>query len=678
MRVVWRVAVCLALFTGCITSLLPAQSLVDSLDAHSRALIGKKLQLGIDDSRALGIDDILRGDLTFQPNESDAPTFNALRGALWLKFSLSDDVPPHRFLEFFYPLLDSVEIFGIAKSSSGKDSAVHRKLIGSMIAFSQRDLQHSTLLFDLPSDIKDYYARITSTYSMQIIPRVMDDGVFHAYSTTRSLLQGLYFGFVVMIIGYSFFLWVGTKDEIYLYYILHVFANGLLLAHMNGYTNRFLWGETPQINLLEPSIFGLAIFSTIFSIKFLRTKETAPKLHRWLLAAVWLNAMVFPLNLLGLNFWANQLVQVVALFGCGAMLTAGVALYKKGYQPARFFVISWCVFLVGVFLTVFDRVGVVPHSNWTYHASQVGSALDIILLSLALADRINVLQQEKEQAQKQLLKEIEEREALARKQNELLEEKVRERTEQILLQNKLLEQRKRQLEELIRTKDKLFGVIGHDLRNPISGIWQLSEFLQTSAQLPDSQKPTIQMIAKTSQETLKLVEDILVWSRNLTSTSQSKAASANLSRIAEANVALLSAAAAQKGIALKTNLASNLMLSVDENMVGAVIRNLLSNAIKFTPKGGTIEVEARRDDGDIVFQVKDTGIGMSEEMLQRIRQEKSLPTTLGTEGEKGTGLGLLFCRDFVEHFGGEFEVESELGKGSAFRIIFPAETLQIT
>lgn len=675
---VWRIAAILLMLNELSASVLLAQSLVDEHDASLHALIGKKVQLYIDEPRSLSIDDVLHGTVPFQPSTTDAPTFNALRGAVWLKFSLSDDVPPHRILEFFYPLLDSVEVFGIVKTNSGKDSVAYHKLIGSMIVFSQREIQYSTLLFNLPSDLKDYYARITSTYSMQIIPRVMNDSVFHAYSTTRSLLHGLYFGFVVMIIGYSFFLWVGTKDSIYLYYILHVLATGLLLAHMNGYTNQLFWGGTPQINLLEPSIFGLAIFSTIFSIKFLRTKDTAPKLHRWLLAAVWLNALVFPLNLLGLNFWANQLVQAAALFGCSTMLTAGIVLYRQGYQPARFFVISWCVFLVGVFLTVFDRMGLVPHSNWTYHASQVGSALDIILLSLALADRINLLQQEKERAQKQLLKEIEAREALTRRQNELLEEKVKMRTEQILLQNKLLEQRKRQLEELIRTKDKLFSVIGHDLRNPISGIWQLSEFLGTSEQLTDSQKSTMRMITKTSQEALKLVEDILTWSRTLSISGASKKSSSNLSRVAEATAALLSAAATQKGIVIKTELAPDLILSIDENMVSTVIRNLISNAIKFTPKGGTIEVQTKYSGGNVVLQIKDTGIGMSEDMLQRIKQEKALPTTPGTEGEMGTGLGLLVCRDFVEHFGGEFEVDSELGKGSTFRIVFPAEVLLIT
>ncbi len=657
-----------------------AHPAVDSYDASSRMIIGKKTSVFVDDSRRLNIQDVLSDSVQrlFVKSTAEAPTFNGMRGAVWLKFTIEDVGKSHRILEFFYPLLDSVEVFGLRKTSNGTDAVIYRKLIGSMIPFSERDIKYSTLLFDLPSDADVYYVRIVSTYSMQIIPVVMTDAAFHLYSPTRSLLHGLYFGFVMMIIAYSFFLWVGTKDALYLYYILHVLANGLLLAHMNGFTNRFLWGEFPQVNLFEPSIFGLAIFSTVFSIQFLKTRDAAPKIHRWLLAAVWLNLLVFPLNLAGLNFWANQLVQVVALFGCGTMLAAGIALYKQGYQPARFFVVSWCVFLVGVCLTVLDRVGAIPHSVWTYHASQVGSALDIMLLSLALADRINVLRAEKDAAQAEALKAIEEREALTRHQNELLEEKVRLRTEQILMQNKLLEQRKTQLEELIKTKDRLFSVIGHDLRNPISGIWQLSEFLEASPKFPADEKSTLTTITKTSKQTLELVEDILSWSRNLPFSGDEQRQLVDLAQLAQLAMTLLSSSAQRKTITLNATALEPALIEADENMISAVIRNLISNAIKFTPAGGMVSVQTKVEGNVAMFEVKDTGVGMSEETVQKIISAKSLASTLGTAGEKGTGMGLLFCKDFIEHFGGNFLVDSTLGKGSTFRVAFPAATLRAT
>ncbi len=654
-----------------------ARPSANSLDGASRVFIGKKTSVFVDDSRRLNIQDVLSDSVQhlFVKSDTDAPTFNGMRGAVWLNFTLESG-STHRILEFFYPLLDSVEVFGFKKTLAGTDSLAYRKLIGSMIPFSDRDITYSTLLFDLPNDADTYYVRIVSTYSMQIIPVLMTDAGFHLYGPMRSFLHGLYFGFVFMIIAYSFFLWVGTKDALYLYYILHVLANGLLLAHMNGFTNRFLWGAFPHINLLEPSIFGLAIFSTVFSIQFLRTKDSAPKIHRWLLAAVWLNLLVFPLNLAGLHFWANQLVQVVALFGCGTMLAAGITLYKQGYEPARFFVVSWCIFLVGVCLTVFDRVGAIPHSIWTYHASQVGSALDIMLLSLALADRINVLRAEKDTAQAEALKAIEEREALTRLQNELLEETVKKRTEQILLQNKLLEQRKAQLEELIKTKDRLFSVIGHDLRNPISGIWQLSEFLESSTAFPATEKSTLTTITKTSKQTLELVEDILSWSRNLPLSGEGQRQLVDLAQLAQLSVNLLSSSAQRKAITLNATALEPALIEADENMISAVMRNLISNAIKFTPEGGTVSVQTKVEGKMAVFEVTDTGIGMSEETVQKIISAKSLPSTLGTAGEKGTGLGLLFCKDFIEHFGGNFLVESTLGKGSTFRVIFPAVTLQ--
>jgi signal transduction histidine kinase len=147
--------------------------------------------------------------------------------------------------------------------------------------------------------------------------------------------------------------------------------------------------------------------------------------------------------------------------------------------------------------------------------------------------------------------------------------------------------------------------------------------------------------------------------------------SINLKEILVEEFSLLEDMAGRKNIELKSYLTDNLLISADRNMIKTIFRNLISNAIKFTHKNGKVEVKAVQDNRHVEISVSDSGIGITGETKAKLFRIDGDLTTKGTEDEKGTGLGLFLCNEFVEKHGGKIWVESESGKGSTFKFILP-------
>jgi signal transduction histidine kinase len=144
-----------------------------------------------------------------------------------------------------------------------------------------------------------------------------------------------------------------------------------------------------------------------------------------------------------------------------------------------------------------------------------------------------------------------------------------------------------------------------------------------------------------------------------------------LGNLIKQEFSVLENSALQKNISLISGFTENIILVADENMLSTTLRNLFSNAIKFTPNNGKVTVMAKVEDGQVEISVSDTGIGMEAQTIQRLFNIETSFTTRGTQNEKGTGLGLLLCKEFIEKHGGKITVKSEPGVGSTFQFILP-------
>ncbi|MCK9211773.1 MAG: PAS domain S-box protein [Ignavibacteriaceae bacterium] len=231
-----------------------------------------------------------------------------------------------------------------------------------------------------------------------------------------------------------------------------------------------------------------------------------------------------------------------------------------------------------------------------------------------------------------------------------------------------------QLKELNASKDKLFSIIAHDLRSPFHALLGLSELLAT--EIDDFSKEEIQKFSREMNTSLnnqyKLLENLLEWSRLQTGRMQYAPEKINLLEKVNDVIALLAGNAFKKNIIVANLVLPTAFLWADANMLQSILQNLLANAIKFTRSGGQIQVLARKAEDEMMkIFIKDTGVGISEENLLKIFRTDSTATTTGTENEKGTGLGLLLCKEMIERHGGTISVESDLEKGTTFSFTLP-------
>ena len=236
-----------------------------------------------------------------------------------------------------------------------------------------------------------------------------------------------------------------------------------------------------------------------------------------------------------------------------------------------------------------------------------------------------------------------------------------------------LQEYSEQLKELVATKDKFFSIIAHDLKSPFNSILGLSEIIKSDAKHLDI--ATIEQYAgiihSTSTNTFKLLENLLDWARIQQSQMPFHPVSLILKAIADEVIELMIEKANSKMIAIINFIPDNLILMADKNMIRTILRNLLSNALKFTSVNGKVELKALRTDNSVTISVKDTGTGIKEEDINKIFKIGSSFSKRGTENEKGTGLGLLLCKEFVEKHDGKIWVESEEGNGSEFKFSIP-------
>jgi len=229
------------------------------------------------------------------------------------------------------------------------------------------------------------------------------------------------------------------------------------------------------------------------------------------------------------------------------------------------------------------------------------------------------------------------------------------------------------LKELNATKDKFFSIIAHDLKNPFNTILGLSEILRD--EVKDLDAGTIakyaDVINTSATHTFELLVNLLDWSRMQQGKIPFEPKAIFINQLVSNEIEGLSANAHQKEIRLTAKLPVNIILTIDENMIRTVLRNLISNAIKFTSKHGMVEVSALEQEGQVIITVSDSGVGMKAETIEKLFKIETSFTTRGTENEKGTGLGLLLCKEFIDKHGGSIRVESEEGKGCAFSVAIP-------
>ena len=234
-----------------------------------------------------------------------------------------------------------------------------------------------------------------------------------------------------------------------------------------------------------------------------------------------------------------------------------------------------------------------------------------------------------------------------------------------------IEEQNKELEKLNAVKDKMFSLVAHEMRSPINSLKGLLSLVDEKAIDEGKFQSFSKSLTLQLSSTSEMLDGLLVWAKSQLKGLEPKFEVVPLKPIADRVQEVLCERAQQKGIELTCQCDASLVARVDPAMFELVIRNLVANAIKFTPTGGEVAVNLQEDGDDITVEVRDTGVGMSDDKVKELFKTKAANSSAGTNSEAGFGLGLLMCRDFVRFHDGHISVDSELGQGSTFMVNLP-------
>lgn len=646
-------------------------------ESNGRYPLGLALEYLEDVTGHLTIEDVSQPATQdqFTLSRDDVPNFGFTTSAYWARVRLRNGATGRSqwLLEIGNPFTDRIDIY--TPQSNGRWE--HRQA-GDLLPFHARELAHPNFIVHVPlapGAEQTIYLRFQNKGRLALNLTLWDVETFALHQRKQQIGIGLFYGAALIMLVYNLLLCGVLRDRMYAHFSLLIASVGLMLLNSDGLAYQYLWPNQPWWNDVSLNTFvGISgIIAISFSDHFLQLRIRRLWLHRIALGtiAVWglvtlgfflTRHPVFPQIIVGLN-----LPAVILLIG------AGVSVWRQGYRPARYYLLSWGIFFSGVFLEVLGMVGIIPITLVDGKGIRGGLALALALLSLALADRINLLKQEKADVQAETLRLLQDHERLVEEQNVLLEHNVTERTAELRQSHLTLEQKNAQLHAALASKDKFFAIIAQDLQTPLTGLLELTKFVPEH--IGEFSPAEIQEIAgklRGSLENLhELLKNLFTWSGLQRGTLKAQPQAVDLHTIIGRNLTLFIPAAEHKQVMLRSQVEPETMVYADPDMVYAIFRNLISNAIKFTFPGDKVTITAIHQDHMIEVAIADTGVGISPENLGKLFREDVTFQTPGTEGEEGTGLGLLLCKSLVERLGGGIWGESEEDAGTTFHFTMP-------
>ncbi len=640
----------------------------NSIELHD---IGKQTYYLEDASLKLSINEIIHPslDIKFKAYPEETLNFSSTASAYWIKFRITKTIPGNFYLNVGSAYIDVISLYELDK----ENNLISARHTGDDLPFNTREIAVGNYLFALNFEVgttRTFYLKVKSDQPLFFPLRIGTLSQFVAYEHDLDFLQGIYFGFMLLIFLYNLFLYFSTKEKIYLYYIAYLFSMTWFMASVFGYFFEYFWPNRPFINQIVVISSGLTmITATLFTQKFLNTKQSSLRMHKGSIVFLIVGFLVCTLVLLGYKIEGLKLAQGGLLIMAIYFLILGIRFKLKGYRPAKYYLFAWGALIIGICFAILESLNltfVMPYLN----AMQIGSAMEVLLLSFALGDRINMYKKEKEKAQSDALLVAKENENLIKEQNVILEKKVQERTTEVAIQNQ-------ELINLNKEKDMLVNIVAHDLRTPLSQIKGLIQLLDIpTMKLTDDQETFLTEIDNSADRLTEMISRIL--NIHALETKQIKLINQiiNLNEVVAYVVQCFHVTATTKNIKIIIEAErDNHFIEVDKNYLIQILENLLSNAIKFSEKGSKVILTIKSNNKKTFVVVQDYGPGISKKDQKKLFGRFQKLSAKPTAGESSIGLGLSIVKKYIEAMNGQIHCESQLGIGSKFVITFDTKHL---
>jgi PAS domain S-box-containing protein len=774
----------LALFTGAAA----AEPLDVSNDLRELNLT-QHTEIFADKTAKLTYADVTSGEAA---SRFATPSTASIRGgyttaALWLKIHLRNpsSMAFSGYIEFPMAWIDGIDLY--EKTVGG---VAHRHY-GVSLPYSQREVDtpaHFIPLSIPPGETVEIAVRLECQDGLTFAPYLHGHSSGEARIIFNTTFNAIIIGAMLVMALYNLFIFFSLRDMNYLAYVAYLFGIMLFCGIYYGFDYQFFWPESPHFNkqMGVASTCLAMLMSIAFSRGFLHTRQNLPKTD------VLLRVLIFFIILAIVggfspipHFYASNFTTVVGgVYGITLMAVSFLALRKK-IPAAGFYVLAWMFGIIGSVAASMMVQGYADYSHWFHELSGITFMLDMAILSLALADRINHSRREKEEAQRRALEHEKWALEVMQRAKEKLEEKVLERTAElsesenrfrqlteggfegvVIHENGAIKDYNRQIceltgyapEELIdksifsfispesrqkvalasesgseeplemqvmrkdgtlvatevrgksittggrtqrivavrditehklaereiisakemaenatKLKDKFVSLVSHDLRSPMATAMGLLGLVERDGNQKLDEAKRAEMISKARKSLgglVEMIDQLLDLSRLQTGNMSVVKRIIDVRQVVALSLERCAPSAEKKGVRLVNETPANMKVLADNALVGEVLNNLVSNAVKFCRAGDSIIIGSA---DSLTITVKDTGAGIPTKTLPDLFKPEVKTSTIGTDGEKGTGLGLPYCKEIMAAHNGDLTVESVEGKGTVFFMKFPAK-----
>lgn len=574
-------------------------------------------------------------------NRQTTPNFAFSNSVYWLRITLDSKLkkPKTWLFEVAFALTDYIDYYLIHDGN-----IINVIKTGDRTPFSSRQLEHRNFLFQLtiaPEESRQIYLRLKSHDGLhEPCPVILwDQPSFSHANGLRNLGSGLYFGIMLAMVMYNLFIFLSVRDKTYAYYVIYIAGFMFWLAAYSGYSFQYLWPDSTvwssQVIIVSSS------FWAVFTVQFIRSFLDTGRLVPWFdkLAQIVIGCLLFNIILSFAGGYALGITLLISLgipMSIAALITGAICL-RAGFRPARFFMLAWTTLLLSTVVFVLKIAGILPAVFLVEKSIQIGSAIEVVLLSLALADRINELKKDKLLAQEDAIKSF---------------------------------------ESNLKLKNDFITSISHELRTPMNAVIGGLELAHCRAQ--EQLKMPLEIIQTGASDMMSLVDDILIHTEIQSGRLRVQSDPVNIRSILRTLRDSYIPMCKEKGLTLDWQIDTTLpeTITTDQAKLVTILSKLLDNAVKFTERG-TVSLKAAfaPSTPSCWFSciVTDTGIGIDQEKQQTIfepftQSEGGLQRPYG-----GLGIGLSICRKLVEALNGRLRLTSSVGKGSTFTVTIPIE-----
>ncbi|QNK64465.1 sensor histidine kinase [Pedobacter sp. PAMC26386] len=619
--------------------------------------LGRSIDYFVDPGGQLTIDQVVKKGVQGQFLKASADILNLgnTKSAFWIKVSYFNKTHHKAYLVLDIASIEDVTFY--SPVGPGQFVKIHT---GSLVPANAKVIHANNYIFTLPESlynigIQTIYLRL-KTNNILLVPLkiAVSERLIEGINLTERL-ESVYIGILSALFFFNLSVFIRSKDRTYFYYSVYILSLFVYMVfYFRGYAYylgddfRIFINTYPHIFLALGSIAGIA-----FSSSFLNLSILIPQSKRviQLLIACWIfTALVC---LFGYKSYSSALVQILTATTSVVVWLLGMIAFLRGYRPALYYVIAWLFVCLTSVWVVLSLSNVFVYREIIITIAPLGFIFELLLLSLALGDRLKDLNAGTLVIQSDKLRIQEENIYLIRTQNERLEKIVESRTT-------VLRKIVRSLEEANADKSRLFSIIAHDLRSPFNSLTSLYSLNDLDLLSLDEVKMLLNESRKSFDHIHNTLNNLLYWAQ-----SQLKGISTVPSRFSM-RILINDLMQVYQPLLVRKNIKAKLVITdgadvyADLNQIKLVVRNLLDNAIKFTPLNRSIHLKIWGDENFIYADVCNPVAG--DLNIDQLAKDTNMQPAYGTSNERGVGLGLQLCRDFAERNNGQLKVSKEEGR----------------